>query len=231
MSRKGKILYARLPEHGLPLWSSVVNNSIIRSNNRSCSIPNTKLSIEASSGGSYKHSNKIRLRLLAYALIKAVLDLISRLGLKQHPEGGFFIETFRSEFLMRLANHKGARNLCTIIYYLLPGEQFSSFHTIKSDEIWHFYLGSSIDLHIIRDDGTLDEVRLGANVFEGEIFQVVVKANSWFAASVNDTTSFSLMGCTVTPGFDFRDWTLGNREKLSRMYPQHEEIIKKYTNA
>jgi predicted cupin superfamily sugar epimerase len=113
---------------------------------------------------------------------------------------------------------------------LLLGEQFSSFHAIKSDEIWHFYLGSRVDLHIIRDDGTLDEVRLGANVEEGEFFQVIVKANSWFAASVNDTSSFSLMGCTVTPGFDFCDWTLGDREKLSRKYPQHEEIIKKYTN-
>ena len=113
-------------------------------------------------------------------------DLISKLGLKQHPEGGFFIETFRSEYLVSLAKYKGSRNLCTIIYYLLLGEQFSSFHAIKSDEIWHFYLGSSVDLHIIRDDGTLDEVRLGTNVEEGEFFQVIVKANSWFAASVND---------------------------------------------
>jgi predicted cupin superfamily sugar epimerase len=113
---------------------------------------------------------------------------------------------------------------------LLVGEQFSSFHAIKSDEIWHFYLGSSVDLHLIRDDGTLDEVRLGTNVDEGEFFQVIVKANSWFAASVNDKSSFSLMGCTVTPGFDFRDWTLGDREKLSREYPQHKELIKKYSN-
>jgi uncharacterized protein len=167
---------------------------------------------------------------LPYALIETVAELISKLGLKQHPEGGFFVETYRSEYLVSLAKYKGSRNLCTIIYYLLLGEQFSSFHAIKSDEIWNFYLGNSVDLHIIRDDGKLEEVRLGTNVEEGEFFQVIVKANSWFAASVNDKSSFSLMGCTVTPGFDFRDWTLGDKEKLSRKYPQHEELIKKYTN-
>jgi len=156
--------------------------------------------------------------------------LINRLGLKQHPEGGFFVETFRSEHLVELAEDRGSRSLCTVIYYLLSGDQFSSFHSIRSDEIWHFYLGSSVTLHIINDDGRLDEIRLGVKADKGEIFQVVINANSWFAASVNDTSSYSLMGCTVAPGFDFRDWTLGDKEKLSRKYPQHEELIKKYTN-
>jgi uncharacterized protein len=113
-------------------------------------------------------------------LIETAADLISKLGLKQHPEGGFFVETYRSEFLVSLAKYQGSRNLCTIIYYLLLREQFSSFHSIKSDEIWNFYLGSSVDLHMITDNGTLDEVRLGTNVVEGEFFQVIVKANSWF---------------------------------------------------
>ncbi|HEY7109874.1 MAG TPA: cupin domain-containing protein [Nitrososphaeraceae archaeon] len=159
-----------------------------------------------------------------------VLDLINRFGLKQHPEGGFFVETFRSEHLVELAEGKRSRNLCTVIYYLLPGNQFSSFHSIRSDEIWHFYLGSSVTLHIIKEDGRLDEIRLGFKADKSELFQVVINANSWFAASVNDTGSYSLMGCTVAPGFDFRDWTLASRNELSIKYPQHKEIIKKYTN-
>lgn len=159
-----------------------------------------------------------------------VSDLINRLGLKQHPEGGFFVETFRSEHLVELAEDRGSRNLCTVIYYLLSGDQFSSFHAIRSDEIWHFYLGSSATLHIIKDDGRLDEIRLGVKADKGEIFQVVINANSWFAASVNDTSSYSLMGCTVAPGFDFRDWTPASRNELSIKYPQHKEIIRKYTN-
>jgi predicted cupin superfamily sugar epimerase len=112
----------------------------------------------------------------------------------------------------------------------LPGNQFSSFHSIRSDEIWHFYLGSSVTLHIIKEDGRLDEIRLGFKADKSELFQVVINANSWFAASVNDTGSYSLMGCTVAPGFDFRDWTLASRNELSIKYPQHKEIIKKYTN-
>jgi uncharacterized protein len=159
-----------------------------------------------------------------------VLSLISKLGLKQHPEGGFFAETFRSEYLVELREDKRFRSLCTIIYYLLPGDQFSSFHSIRSDEIWHFYLGSSVTLHVIKEDGKLNEIRLGTNVQKEELLQVVINANSWFAASVNDTSSFSLMGCTVSPGFDFGDWTLANRKELSTKYPQHEQIISKYTN-
>lgn len=159
-----------------------------------------------------------------------VLDLINKLGLKQHPEGGFFAETFRSKHLMELPKDKGSRNLCTVIYYLLPGDQFSSFHSIGSDEIWHFYLGSSVTLHIIKDNGRLYEIRLGVEVDKGEIFQVVINANSWFAASVNDTSSYSLVGCTVAPGFDFRDWTPASRKELLIKYPKHKKIIKKYTN-
>jgi uncharacterized protein len=126
----------------------------------------------------------------------------------------------------------GSRNTCTAIYYLLEGDQFSSFHTLKSDEIWHFYIGSSLTLHIIETDGSLREIILGSDTDSNkETFQAVVKAGAWFAASVNDHNSYSLVGCTVSPGYDYRDWKSVGRGILTKKFPQHKSIIEKYTSS
>jgi uncharacterized protein len=154
---------------------------------------------------------------------------INNLNLGEHPEGGYFIETYKSDKLLNLSEYDGPRHVCTGIYYLLIGEQFSSFHVMKSDEIWHFCTGSTLTLHIIEADGRLHQVILGTNIDDGETFQAVVKSDSWFAASINDKNSYSLVSCIVSPGFDYRDWKLGDRETLERMYPQHKSIIEKYT--
>lgn len=166
--------------------------------------------------------------------IPSVLNLearywIEKLNLMQHPEGGYFIETYKSEKIVNLPEYDVSRHACTAIYYLLIGDQFSSFHRIKSDEIWHFYAGNSLTLHIVETDGKLNEVRLGIDIDNGETFQAVVKSGSWFAASVNDHDSYSLVGCTVSPGFDYCDWEIGDMETLVRMYPQHKSIIEKYS--
>jgi predicted cupin superfamily sugar epimerase len=101
---------------------------------------------------------------------------------------------------------------------------------MKSDEIWHFYAGSRLSLHIIETrNRRLQEVKLGADVDNGGLFQTVVKSGYWFAASVDDHDSYSLVGCTVSPGFDYCDWELGDIETLARMYPQHKSIIEKYS--
>jgi predicted cupin superfamily sugar epimerase len=103
---------------------------------------------------------------------------------------------------------------------------------MKSDELWHFYAGSSLTLHIIERDGKLNKVILGANIDnKEEAFQAVVKSGSWFAASVNDHDSYSLVGCTVSPGFDYNDWKLGDVKTLIKTYPEHKSIIKKYTRS
>jgi len=112
---------------------------------------------------------------------------------------------------------------------LLDGSQFSAFHRLKSDEVWHFYVGSSITLYIIDKIGHLSEVQLGINSEKDEHFQVLLKAESWFAATVNDKSSFALVGCSVSPGFDYRDFELGDRKKLIETYPQHRSIIEKFT--
>src|SRR5689334_23825474 len=156
---------------------------------------------------------------------------IDKLKLQEHPEGGYFIETYKSQRIVNFDDYDGDRCICTAIYYLLPGNQFSSFHIMKSDEIWHFYSGSSLTLYIIDSKGKLKEAFLGPNISKGETFQLAVKSGSWFAASVNEKKSYSLVGCTVSPGFDYKDWEIGNRKRLAEMYPEHKQIIERYTSA
>ena len=99
------------------------------------------------------------------------LYLIHKLGLREHPEGGYFTETYRSDRVVKSMGQFGPRRLCSSIYYLLSGLQFSAFHTLKSDEIWHFYLGSSLTLHIIEVGGKSTEVILGASLEKGKHFK------------------------------------------------------------
>jgi uncharacterized protein len=167
---------------------------------------------------------------IASTLNKDAKYWINKLNLQEHPEGGYFAETYKSEKFVNLPEYNGDRHACTAIYYLLVRDQFSSFHRMKSDEIWHFYAGSSLSLHIIETRSRrLQEVKLGADVDNGGSFQTVVKSGYWFAASVDDHDSYSLVGCTVSPGFDYCDWELGDMETLARMYPQHKSIIEKYS--
>jgi uncharacterized protein len=173
--------------------------------------------------------NKLSYIVNSQALNKDAEYWINKLNLQKHPEGGFFVQTYKSNKLVNLPEYDGPRYACTAIYYLLTGEEFSSFHKIRSDEMWHFYTGSSLTLHIIEANGRLNEVRLGADIDKGESFQAVVKSNSWFAASVNNNSSYSLVGCTVSPGFDYHDWELGDIETLIKLYSKHKSIIEKYT--
>ena len=153
---------------------------------------------------------------------------ISKLNLQKHPEGGYFVESYKSEELVNSPKH-GPRYVCTAIYYLLTGDDFSSFHIMKSDELWHFYAGSSLTLYIIEQNGKLNEVRLGHNIDKGDTFQAAIKSGCWFAAALEDQNSYSLVGCTVSPGFDYQDWKLGDIKKLTSLYPQHKSVIEKYT--
>ena len=159
--------------------------------------------------------------------LKERLDLSELTG-----EGGYYKETYRSDKTIILPSETdGERSISTSIYYLLDGTQFSAFHRLKSDEIWHFYIGSSITLYIINKMENLSEVKLGSNIEKGELFQIQVRAESWFAATVNDISSYALIGCTVSPGFDYLDFELGDRKKLIERYPQHRSIIEKLTTS
>ena len=158
---------------------------------------------------------------------------IKKLGLKRHPEGGYFKETYRSsEVILKHAlpaRFNGDRVFSTCIYFLLDKKEFSAFHVIQQDEVWHFYEGSSLTIHIIDQKGEYTTVKLGKNIKDGESFQAVVRAGCWFAAAVKNTESYSLVGCTVAPGFDFADFKMADRNNLVELYPEHRDIIEKYT--
>lgn len=166
---------------------------------------------------------------------------IEKLELVQHPEGGWYREVYKSEEIIKKEHlperFSGDRRFSTSIYFLLKsgdpstssGQGFSAFHRIRSDEIWHFYKGSAITIHVIDAEGNYSSVKLGKNFDKGEVFQFTVPRSTWFAAEVNKRDSFALVGCTVSPGFHFDDFELGEREELLSMFPQHKEIITGFT--
>lgn len=154
---------------------------------------------------------------------------ISHLQLLPHPEGGFFKETYRAEEGMTAEvlpeRFGGNRNFCTAIYYLLRQGEHSLFHRIKSDECWHFYAGETLLIHIIEVSGKYYCIKLGPNIYVGETFQFVVPAMAWFAAEPAPESSYSLVGCTVAPGFDFSDFEIAGKTRLLAAFPQQEEVI------
>ena len=156
-------------------------------------------------------------------------ELINNLELQAHPEGGYFKETYRSSALISKDNldsiFEGDRNLCTCIYFLLTSEAFSAFHRINQDEIWHFYKGALVQLHLISPDGNYKVVTLGNNVINGEVPQFVVPGGYYFGAHLIQPDSYALFGCTVSPGFDFSDFQLPERSELLKLFPQHSKII------
>ncbi|MCU0447670.1 MAG: cupin domain-containing protein [Microscillaceae bacterium] len=154
---------------------------------------------------------------------------IEKLKLHQHPEGGYFRETYRASEELALDSSKQKRSYATAIYFLLTGENFSAFHRIQSDEMWHFYTGSAVEIYYIDSQKQLQVCRLGQNFAEGECFQALVPAGCWFASRVLDPQAYALVGCTVAPGFDFADFELANRAQLIELYPEHAAIITQFT--
>lgn len=155
--------------------------------------------------------------------------LVNQLQLEPHPEGGYFKETYRSDLKSGFDGFQGERNVSTGIYFLLEANDFSAFHRIKSDEMWHFYEGHTLEVHMILDDGTHEVVKLGRNLDEGEQLQFVVPAGAWFGSRVEQGGSFSLVGCTVAPGFDFKDFEMPTAKELIKSFPKQEVIIQEMT--
>lgn len=158
--------------------------------------------------------------------------LIARLGLQPHPEGGYYRETYRSASqVARLTdgddnNATPSRSASTAIYYLLCDGAHSSWHRIRSDEVWHFYAGSPLLVHVLGADGEVTTLRLGdAMTQQDVVYQAVVPAGLWFAAECADPATFALVGCTVAPGFEFSEFELADTATLLAQYPQHQPLI------
>src|SRR5262249_54515777 len=155
-------------------------------------------------------------------------EWIERLGLSRHPEGGFYRETYRAaEGIAREhlpERFRGDRAFSTAIYFLLRSEDFSALHRIHQDELWHFYDGSAVTVHVIGRQGNYWTIKVGRNLDRGEVPQAVVPARCWFGAAVDEPQSFGLVGCAVAPGFDFADFEMAALEELCRLVPQHQQV-------
>ncbi|WP_347554682.1 cupin domain-containing protein [Robbsia sp. KACC 23696] len=197
-------------------------------------------------------------------------SLIDALALQPHPEGGYYRETYRDEVRVvresALSEQADAtpsvddsafRSASTAIYYLLCGDAFSAWHRIRSDEIWHFYAGDALDVHVLRADGSAyvrhrlgnplqqggilpRETRADADTHASDdapvpVFQAVVKAGDWFAAGLppaKTAAPFALVGCTVAPGFTFSDFEIADPAQLRALhaaYPAHTALIERFT--
>lgn len=153
------------------------------------------------------------------------------LNLEPHVEGGYYKETYRSALKNDYTGFSGTRNASTGIYFLLKKAEFSAFHRIKSDEMWHFYDGQPLSIYIITASGKLQVVKLGLDLGNGQQPQAVVPAGCWFASRVEEPGDFALVGCTVAPGFDFQDFEMANRDDLHAAYPQYKDIINELTRS
>jgi predicted cupin superfamily sugar epimerase len=156
---------------------------------------------------------------------------IETLGLVRHPEGGWFRETYRSTETIAASalpeRFRGERCFSTAIYFLLQRGDISALHRIHSDEIWHFHEGAALTVQLITPQGEWREILLGRNPSRGERFQGVVPAGCWFGAET--LGDFSLVGCSVAPGFDFADFQMADRMELTGRYPQHAALIRRLT--
>ncbi len=160
----------------------------------------------------------------------AVSQWVEHLGLIPHPEGGFYKETYRSDILIP-ANllsvpRNGHRSLSTAIYFLITSGNFSAFHRILSDEMWHFYAGDPLLVHVLHPDNQqYSTCHIGLHVDKGQRPQAVIPAGSWFASET--TGQYSLVGCTVAPGFDFNDFQLADAGELTLLFPDQIGVIKR----
>lgn len=167
-------------------------------------------------------------------IMKNAEYFIKKLDLEKHPEGGYYRRIYQSDEMVNKSNlperYDSDRFYSTSIYYLLNGNDVSKFHRLKSDEIWHYYFGSLVIIHIIDNFGNYTLEKLGPNLEEDENFQVIIPKNSYFAAEITEKNSFVIVGCTVSPGFDFEDFELASKKELLKKYPKHHELIEKFSD-
>ncbi len=156
-----------------------------------------------------------------------VAVVVARWGLAPHPEGGFYRETFRSRATVE--PRPGVRRAAsTAIYFLLPAGEFSAFHRVASDEVWHHYDGDAVELHTIDARGAYSRARIGRNHAAGEIPLYAVEAGVWQAAEPVGER-WALCGCTVAPGFDFDDFEMPASGELLARFPQHRALLQRLT--
>jgi len=170
-------------------------------------------------------------------MVETILTrLIKILDLQPLPgEGGLFYQSYKSEDIIPIdvlpERYTGSHAFCTAIYYLLSNDpdSFSAFHRLPTDEIYHFYLGDPVEMHLLFPDGTSQLVLLGSDLFGGQQVQFVVPCGVWQGSRLKDGGRFALLGTTMSPGFETSDYVPGDREALIRQFPDHVEWIQRLT--
>jgi predicted cupin superfamily sugar epimerase len=157
-------------------------------------------------------------------------EIKTLLNLQPHPvEGGFYRRTYTSAGLVDLP--RGSRATGTAIYYLLAPGTFSEMHVLDSDEIFHFYLGDPVEMLQLYPDGSSAVLTLGPNLQAGEHVQLVVAAGVWQGTRLIGDGKLALLGCTVTPGFDFADYRNASYDELVKRWPAEAERIRGLTRS
>lgn len=148
-------------------------------------------------------------------------------------EGGFYVETYRCREKISQAKlperYAGDRSFSTAILYLLTPEEFSVLHRVKSDEIFHFYLGDSVTMLQLRPDGGSEVITLGSDILNGQRVQVAVPQGTWQGCFLNEGRKFALLGTTVAPGFETDDFEPARRQNLLLQYPTQRDLIIRLT--
>lgn len=160
-------------------------------------------------------------------------ELIDRLDLEAHPEGGYYRRTYESGETIPSdvlpAGYESPRRLGSSILFLLPAEEVSRLHRLRGDEMWHFYEGASLDIHVFGGEEGYRTLRLGSDLRAGEFPQHVVRGGHWFGATVPE--EYALVGCTVWPEFRFEDFEMADRAELLRQYPDQQSVIERLTRG
>lgn len=159
-------------------------------------------------------------------------ELVRHFGLAPHPEGGWYVQTYKSAGCISgdaLPEGWGRHAFSTGILFLLGQGEYSHLHRIRQDEMWHFYLGGPLRLATLSPDGRSEEILLGQDILHGQQVQVVVPAGTWFGATPGCGSAFSLVGCTVAPGFEFADFELARPEVLLRDFPDCRAMIREFS--
>lgn len=162
-------------------------------------------------------------------------EIIALLGLEPHPaEGGHYRETWRSPEQVAAealpARYGAARSVGTAIYYLLTPDTFSHIHRLRSDEVFHFYLGDPVEMLQLPDGEDGAVVEIGPDLTAGQRPQVLVPAGVWQGARLKPGGRFALLGCTVAPGFEFADYEHGQRTALLQSWGDHADLIEALTH-
>ncbi|MBI34941.1 MAG: cupin [Flavobacteriales bacterium] len=152
---------------------------------------------------------------------------IENLKLTPHPEGGYYKEIYRSKKSFQPKGFSGRRDYMTSIYFLLEKGEVSHFHSIKSDELWSYHAGDSLTVFVLHPDGDMKKLIIGPNLEKGEVLQAVVPEGSVFGSKSNG--AYSLVGCTVSPGFDFNDFKLFKTSQLIEEFPDFTDTIKEFS--